>query len=91
MDEIHIEKATLSDANQILAIQRVAYLSEAEIYDDYRIPPLTQSLAEMEAVFQAHVFYVAKVNGEVVGSVNIKAEGSTGVIGRLVVMPREGL
>jgi N-acetylglutamate synthase-like GNAT family acetyltransferase len=87
MYRIHIEKATLSDAGQILAIQKVAYRSEAEIYDDYRIPPLTQSLTEIESDFHTHVFYVAKMNGEIVGSVNIKAEGNRGIIGRLAVMP----
>jgi hypothetical protein len=32
-----------------LALQKLAYRSEAEIYDDYTIPPLTQTLGEMRA------------------------------------------
>lgn len=94
MYEIHIEKATQSDARKILTIQKIAYLSEAEIYDDYQIPPLTQSLAELESDFHTHVFYVAKANREIVGSVNLRAEGNTGMIGRLVVLPelqRQGI
>ena len=39
-----ITKALYSDLEEILALQKLAYQSEAELYDDYTIPPLTQSL-----------------------------------------------
>lgn len=32
------------DAGQILTLQRLCYRGEAELYDDYTIPPLTQTL-----------------------------------------------
>ncbi len=87
MLKIDIEKANISDAKRILDIQKAAYISEAEIYGDYQIPPLTQTLAEIEADFGSHTFYVAKQDGEIVGSVNIRIEGATGLIGRLIVAP----
>ncbi len=87
MRKISIEIAKVSDAQQILSIQKEAYLSEAEIYDDYNIPPLTQTLKEIESDFDSHTFYVAKIDGMVVGSVNLKIEGNTGFIGRLIVTP----
>ena len=34
------------DAAEILELQRIAYQSEAEIYNDYSIQPLTQSLEQ---------------------------------------------
>jgi len=37
---ILIERATISDAEEILALQKLAYRSEAEIYHDFNIPPL---------------------------------------------------
>ena len=47
-----IQHAELRDAAEILALQKIAYRSEAAIYDDDAIPPLTQTLAEMEADLQ---------------------------------------
>lgn len=34
-----IEEAKVSDAEEIFALQKIAYISEAEIYNDYNIPP----------------------------------------------------
>jgi hypothetical protein len=47
-----IERASVEDAQEILALQRLAYQSEAEIYDDYSIPPLTQTLEAIRADFE---------------------------------------
>ena len=87
MCEIYVEAAKVSEAQKILDIQKEAYLSEAKIYDDYNIPPLTQTLKEIESEFDNHTFYVAKLKGMIVGSVNIRVEGNTGHIGRLIVVP----
>ena len=38
-DAMTIEQATSKDAADILALQKLAYLSEAEICGDYRIQP----------------------------------------------------
>lgn len=35
-----IEKASINDAEEILRLQKLAYISEAEIYDDFNIQPL---------------------------------------------------
>lgn len=43
-----IEKATVSDAEEVLAFQKLAYRSEAEIYGDDRLPPLVQTLGAKE-------------------------------------------
>ena len=39
-----IETAGREDAEVILQIQRLAYQSEAVLYQDWNIPPLTESL-----------------------------------------------
>jgi N-acetylglutamate synthase-like GNAT family acetyltransferase len=87
MYKIDMEEATVSDAKHILTIQKKAYLSEAEIYDDYQIPPLTQSLTEIKSDFCSHTFHVAKIDQEIVGGINIKVVGNRGFIGRLIVSP----
>jgi hypothetical protein len=47
-----IEKALLENAEEILELQKLAYLSEAETYNDYSIPPLTQTIDQIRADFE---------------------------------------
>ena len=82
-----IKQARVSDAEEILALQKLAYHSEAEIYDDYTIPPLVQTLREMEADIQRQVVLELTVCGKVVGSVRAFAKEGTCYIGRLIVHP----
>lgn len=82
-----IERAEKSLAPQILALQKAAYVSEAELYGDFSIPPLIQTLSSLEADFGKHTFYIARGEGVLVGSVNVRIEGGIGYIGRLVVLP----
>ena len=64
-----------------------AYLSEAEIYNDYSIPPLIQTLKEIRQEFSQQVFLNAIEEGEIVGSVRAYLEKGTAYIGRLMVKP----
>ena len=48
MQEITIGCAAVEDAAEILAVQQAAYQSEAKMYQDWSIPPLTQTLAELQ-------------------------------------------
>ncbi|MDT8901962.1 GNAT family N-acetyltransferase [Anaeroselena agilis] len=82
-----IEKANVTDAGEILALQRLAYISEAEIYGDYRISPLTQTLVEVEEEFSARVFLKMVVDGRIVGSARGREQDGTCHVGRLVVHP----
>lgn len=45
--EPEIGKATVEDAVEILALQRLEYQSEAHIYGDWMLPPLIQTLEEI--------------------------------------------
>ena len=44
MEEIEITSAHVDDASEILNLQKLAYRSEAEIYNDWSIAPLHQTL-----------------------------------------------
>ena len=50
VEEIEITRASAADANEILSLQKLAYRSEAEIYDDWTLPPLHQTLEEITAL-----------------------------------------
>jgi len=82
-----IERAGTGDAAEILALQKLAYQSEAAIYDDDTIAPLTQTLEEMEADLQEQVALKASVEGRIAGSVRGRVVDDTCYVGRLIVHP----
>ncbi|HEX2068086.1 MAG TPA: hypothetical protein VHF08_05255 [Nitrososphaeraceae archaeon] len=82
-----ISRAVLEDAKTILQLQKRAYLSEAKIYNDYGIPPLTQTLEEINQDFLQQVFLKAVEDGDIIGSVRAYLDKGTVFIGRLIVEP----
>jgi GNAT superfamily N-acetyltransferase len=82
-----IEKAVPADAEEILSLQKLAYRAEAEIYDDFTIPPLKQTLEEIRKDFEAQVFLKAVENGRIIGSVRAFVREGTCHVGRLIVHP----
>jgi len=82
-----IERAKIKDAKEILDLQKLAYESEAEIYNDYTIPPLTQTLEGIRTDFESHVFLKASVDRRIIGSVRAHTRQETCLIGRLIVHP----
>ena len=82
-----IEQANVEDAQEILDLQKLAYQSEAAIYNDYTIPPLTQTLEGIEADFGKQVFLKATIEGRIIGSVRGTMNEETCFIGRLIVHP----
>ncbi len=82
-----IERAVAADAPEILALQKIVYQNEAEMYDDASLTPLRQTLAEMRADFAQRVFLKAVVGGKIVGSVRGRLEGDTAAVGWLIVHP----
>jgi ribosomal protein S18 acetylase RimI-like enzyme len=82
-----IENATVSDAEELLVLQKLAYQSEAAIYDDFSIPPLVQTLESLEEDFKSHFFLKAVLDGRIIGSVRANTRERTCYIGRLIVHP----
>ncbi|MEW6531139.1 MAG: GNAT family N-acetyltransferase [Thermodesulfobacteriota bacterium] len=84
---VEIVQANVTDAAEILALQKLAYQSEAILYDDWSIPPLTQTLTEIEAEFSHKTFLKAHYSEMIVGSVRASIDGGTCSIGRLIMHP----
>jgi len=82
-----VEQATIDDAQEILALQKLAYQSEAEIYNDFTIPPLHQTLDEIKAEFANQHFLKICEKGRIVGSVRAYVKEGTCYIGKLIVHP----
>ncbi len=84
---MEIKKATLLDAEKILALQKLAYRSEAEIYNDFNIPPLVQTLESIQKDLEDQFFLKVMMDGRIIGSVRAYAKEDTCYIGRLIVHP----
>lgn len=83
-----------ADAREILALQHLAYQSEARLYNDWSLPPLTQTLEQIEQEFATLRFLKALAQGRIVGSVRAGLDGGICRVGRLIVHPdhqRRGL
>lgn len=82
-----ISRARLDDAAAILELQKLAYQSEARLYDDWQLPPLTQSLDSLRAEFAGGVVLKAADGARLVGSVRAREADGTCHVGRLIVSP----
>jgi ribosomal protein S18 acetylase RimI-like enzyme len=76
-----------ADAEAILALQKLAYESEARLYGDWSIPPLTQTIGSLREEFVTSLVLKATVDGRLVGSVRAKVTAGACSIGRLIVHP----
>jgi len=89
-----ITSATDDDARGILALQHLAYQTEAAIYDDNTLPPLQETLTDLHARFGDRRFLKAVDGDRIVGSVRGFQEADTCFVERLIVHPeyrRRGL
>ena len=89
-----ILQAEKIDAPAILALQQLAYQREAQLNNDWLIPPLTQTRDELEAEFSNRHFLKAVEGGMLVGSVRASQHDDSCQIGRLIVHPdfqRQGI
>lgn len=85
---MRIERAELRDLKEILALQYLAYQSEARLLNDYMIQPLTQTLEEVEWEFSKGIILKAVDDaGEIIGSVRFCVEGDTCRVAKLFVHP----
>lgn len=86
--DIMIAQAVVGDAEKILELQKLAFQSEALLYNDFNIEPLKQSPAEIKADFNEYLFLKAVFGGRIIGSVKGRMKDETSCwIGRLIVHP----
>ena len=65
-----IEKANLEDLDEILRLQYLAYQSEAALFENIDIPPLTQTIDEVtEEYAQGLILKMIDDDGAIIGSV----------------------
>jgi GNAT superfamily N-acetyltransferase len=82
-----ITRASLNDAQEILELQKLAYQSEARLYNDFSIPPPKQMLAELQEEFSSKIILKALLDNQIVGSVRGYQKGDSAFLERLIVHP----
>ncbi len=84
---IQIIPAEINDLEAILDLQKTCYLSEAELYNDFSIAPMTQDLASIQNDFQTQILLKAELDGKLAGSVRAFQKNESVYVGRLIVHP----
>jgi len=85
---VHIEQASLHDAEEILAVIRAAFAPVAEEYGDPQLPPVAESFESHRSRYTDHVVLKAIEGGRIIGSVQgVEWPGGVCTVERLVVLP----
>jgi ribosomal protein S18 acetylase RimI-like enzyme len=76
-----------SDAGEVLTLQRAAYVTEAQLYDDLRLPALVQTLDELRAELGVSRGLGVRLGSRLVGAVRTREDGGRVHVNRLTVAP----
>ncbi|WP_404444137.1 GNAT family N-acetyltransferase [Microbacterium marinum] len=87
MSDIEIRPITPADAGEVLTLQRAAFVQEAQIYGSTDMPPLTQTLEELEAELVENLGRVAIDGHRIVGALRARLDGELLLIGRIAIAP----
>ena len=84
-----IQPVRQQDLHEILAVQKAAFEAEAQLVNDWNIPPLTQTLDELADDWSQGIMLKAvNEDGTIVGTVRGHMAPDGFYIGRLAVQPQ---
>ena len=92
--DIYISTACLEDLEQILLLQKQAFVTEAESHGNYDIEPLKQTYESILSDFSSYTFLKAMSGNQLVGSVKYRVLDDRIWVGKLIVdigFRRQGL
>lgn len=84
---IDVREIRRSDAGEVLTLQRAAFVQEALTYGDPDMPPLTQTLDELEHELRENLGCVAVDGSRIVGAARARLDGELLLIGRISIAP----
>jgi catechol 2,3-dioxygenase-like lactoylglutathione lyase family enzyme/N-acetylglutamate synthase-like GNAT family acetyltransferase len=87
IEDYKVIPAEEKDLKQILYLQKCCYLAEAEIYNEYNIPPITQTYDGIQNDFKNQTILKLEYKGQIIGSMRAYLESGTCYIGRIIVEP----
>lgn len=86
-EDIILERISRTDAGEVLTVQRAAFVAEALVYGDPDMPPLTQTLEQLEAELEDADGWVARIGGRLVGAIRTRESDGVLNVGRIVIAP----
>lgn len=83
-----IQSAEHTDLSEILKLQKLCYHENAVRYNDFSIPPLMQTLSEIEEELKTNTVLKISDNKNIIGSIRAYENKGTCFIGRVIVHPK---
>ncbi|WP_194900102.1 GNAT family N-acetyltransferase [Catenulispora pinisilvae] len=87
MADLVIASIEPADSGEVLTLQRAAYVTEAQLYDDWSFPALIQSHQELQAELAQSFALKAVRDGRIIGAVRARRDEAVWRIWRLTVAP----
>ncbi|WP_309127921.1 GNAT family N-acetyltransferase [Microbacterium sp.] len=84
---VEIGPIRVEDAGEVLTLQRAAFVSEAQIYGSADMPPLTQTLEQVQEELRDGIGWTARIDGRLVGALRARRDGDLLLIGRIAIAP----
>ncbi len=86
-EPIVLSPMNLDDLGEILTLQRAAYATEAQLYDDPFLPALVQTAAELAEEITHSRGMVARAGARIAGALRWTTHDGTVHIGRITIAP----
>lgn len=89
MDELRIDVVPVEAAGELLTVRRAAFVTEAQLYNDPKLPALTQTFEQLVADLQREdvITIGGWIGPRLVGSVRVGLEEGRANLSRLAVVP----
>jgi ribosomal protein S18 acetylase RimI-like enzyme len=84
---MNIVKAEKKDLTKILELQKICFRDAAVQCNDFNIPPMKQTLEQLEQEFETILILKAQSNDEIIGSARAYEKNRTCYIARVIVHP----
>ena len=84
--DLIIRRAEQVDIPVLLQIQKKAFTVQAELYDAYDIPPMIETIEDVDLTSENLVVLVGVIDGKIVGSIRVVFGDNDAEIKRLSVM-----
>ncbi len=88
IENVKISKAAFSDLESVLNLQKSAFISEVQKYNDYENASKTESPDSIKTEFENYLVLKAECRNEIVGCVNARETGEFCWIEKLIVAPQ---
>jgi ribosomal protein S18 acetylase RimI-like enzyme len=87
VDAVAFRRLQVGDAGEALTVQRAAFLDEARLYGVVDIPPLVETLDDLQREIGTTITLGAFAGHRLVGSARLSVDGTIGWISRVAVAP----